>query len=156
MSFDKVFDELFKESYPTFNSFGCDFFSKASYPKVNVLDNNGDITILAAVPGLKKEDISVEFDQEESALSISADSVRKVDKTSSPKEGENVETEIDEPSYLIRELKQSSFKRTFLINNPGNYDFQRIDAKMEDGILTIIIPKTEESKKEKIEICISS
>ena len=130
-----------KDSFPNFKTeFGCDFFSKASYPKVNVSDSDKAIIIQAAVPGLKKEDIDVKFDPEENTLSIAAGKV------------DNDEKEV---TYIIRELKQSSFKRTFFINNPGNYDFTNIVAKMEDGIITIDIPKTEETKQQSINIDIN-
>lgn len=138
-SFDKVFDNIVRDAFPQFsNELGCDFFSKASYPKVNILDFSTNISIEAAVPGLKKEDIIIKYDPETKALSISADKVEEEDSV--------------DFSYIIRELKKSSFKRTFIVNSPENYDMSNISAKIEDGILKLYIPKVVVEKKEIVNI----
>jgi HSP20 family protein len=138
-SFDKVFDQLFKEAFPSFaDEFGCDFFSKASYPKVNVVDMSDKIVIEAAVPGLTKEEINVKFDPETKSLIISAD--KKED------------NKAEELSYVIRELKRSAFKRTFFVSDTDKYDLANLSALMENGILQVIIPKIEAEKKEAINI----
>lgn len=137
-SFDKVFDTVFKNIYPKFaDELGCDFFSKASYPKVNIVDFSTNISIEAAVPGLKREDIVVKYDPETKSLSISAD---------------KIDEEPTDFSYILRELKKSAFKRTFIVNDPEKYDMSLISARIEDGILKIYIPKVEVEKKEAVNI----
>lgn len=138
--FEKVVDQLFKRSYPSFSEeFGCDFFSKASYPKVNVMDYSTNVTISAAVPGLKREDINILYNPSDNTLVISADK----------QEEKEVPGEF---SYLVRELKRSSFKRTFYIKEPVKYDLTNIAANMEDGLLKIYIPKAAHEKKELVNI----
>ena len=124
-SFDGMFDEMFRGAFPDFASeFGIGF-SKAVYPKANVVDGDKEITIEAAVPGLTKEDVSVEV--HDGTLTISA--------------GKQVVNEINEKKYICRELKRSSFSRSFSLSESLNAD--KIDASFKNGLLTITIPKKE-------------
>ena len=59
--FDRLFDDMLTDMFPAFHrQYGEDFFSKGSYPKVNVINHDNCVTIEAAIPGLTKEDIQVE------------------------------------------------------------------------------------------------
>lgn len=77
------------------------------------------------VPGFKKEDISIET--KDGFLVV---------KSSSKKE----ETSEKE-NYLLKERKSISFTRSFKL--PNNVNISDINAKMEDGILNIVLPKSE-------------
>ncbi len=114
--------------------FGNDFFSNdqhanASVPSVNVIENNDNFKIEVAAPGLKKEDFRIELDNK--LLKISSDRKEENEK----KEGEKI---------LRREFSYCSFKRVFSL--PDVVEAEKIDAKHENGILSIIIPKKEEAK----------
>jgi HSP20 family protein len=124
MPFDRLFDEFFNKSgIPAFqNKFGTDFFEKGSYPKVDILDAAASIVIEAAVPGMSKEDISV--DVHDGVLTIA---------------GEKRTTQDESRSYIYRELKRSSFRRSWTLAD--NLDSQNITAKFEDGMLYLNIPK---------------
>lgn len=127
--FDRLFDDFFK-TVPAFqNKYGIDFFEKGSYPKVDILDTETAITIEAAVPGLSKDSISV--DVYDGVLTIS---------------GEKQETVEKGNSYLYRELKRSSFRRSWTLGD--NLDQDNISAKFEDGMLYLTIPKLEAQKAE--------
>jgi HSP20 family protein len=125
MPFDRLFDEFFNKSgIPGFqNKFGTDFFEKGSYPKVDILDEKDAIVIEAAVPGMSKEDISV--DVHDGVLTIF---------------GEKRLTQDNESrSYIHRELKRSSFRRSWTLAE--HLDHNNISAKFEDGMLYLRIPK---------------
>jgi HSP20 family protein len=123
-SFDRLFDHMFEGMFPSVTKeFGVDLFSKGAYPKVNVSDEETRVLIEAEVPGLSKDQVKVEV--QDGVLTI---------------RGEKREAKDDKKkTYVYRELKQSSFARSFQLNE--NLDADKIDAKFENGVLEVIIPK---------------
>jgi HSP20 family protein len=139
-SIDRVFDGIFNQMFPiATKEFGIDTFSKGSYPKVNIVDNESNVVIEAEIPGLTKEQVNLEV--QSGVLTIMGE------------KRENKEEGLKK-DYIYRELKQSSFKRSFQLND--NLDTDKIDAKFENGILEITIPKkisdTEANKTKLIDI----
>lgn len=114
---DSVFGDLAKEV--TSNNFN---------PKVCISENENSFTINAELPGVKKENIHV--DLEENSLTISGD-----------KKNEN---EIKDNNYHLIESTFGSFSRTFYL--PDNTNKENIEANFEDGILMLSIPKEEVKK----------
>ncbi len=114
--------------------FGNDFFNNepvvnASVPSVNVIEDNDNYRIEVAAPGLKKDDFKIELDNK--LLKISSERKQEDEQ----KNGEKI---------LRREFSYCSFKRVFSL--PDTVESERIDAKHENGILTVVIPKREEAK----------
>jgi HSP20 family protein len=137
-SVDSMFDKLFKDSFPSFSrELGDGFFSKGSYPKVDVVDCPKHIEIEAEIPGLSKEEVSVEL--QENVLTISGEKQRKVKKESE-----------DSGTYLYRELKHSSFKRSFTLGD--NIDTENIVADFKDGILNVKLNKLAPTEPKKVKI----
>ena len=134
--FDKVFDHLMEQTFPTFKEDVGVSFNKGAYPKVNVYEYDDKIGIVAEIPGLDKKNVTV--DVEEDVLIISGD-----------KHG----FDSDGGKCITRELKQSAFKRSF---NLGEYlDGTKVSAKFKDGMLSISIPKKEPEQPKKHSIKIS-
>ena len=134
--FDKVFDHLMEQTFPTFKEDVGVSFNKGAYPKVNVYEYDDKIGIVAEIPGLDKSNVSVEV--EEDVLIISGD-----------KHG----FDSDGGKCITRELKQSAFKRSF---NLGEYlDGKNVSAKFKDGMLSISIPKKEPEQPKKHSVKIS-
>ena len=76
--FDRVFDEVFAAHFPELNKeLGVGFFEKQSYPRVDVIDYNDRVEILAEIPGLSKDEVSV--DVQENVLTISGQKIKNVD-----------------------------------------------------------------------------
>jgi len=124
-AFDQIFDDTFKGFYPDFHkTYGIEPFAKSSYPKVNVVALAECIEIEAEIAGYAKDDISVQL--EENILSI-------VGKTSQLAE------QTDKHVYLLRELKRSSFSRSFKLSD--QLDVDNIDATFKDGLLKLVIPR---------------
>ena len=99
--FDQIFDEFFKANSPNFSQeFGVDFFEKGSYPRVDVIDYNDTVVIEAEVPGLSKQDVNVEVEQ--NVLTVSGGKSKNV-------------TDSQNGKYIRRELKRSSFRRSFTL-----------------------------------------
>jgi len=122
--FDRIFDDMFGNMFPSVaDGFGDDFFTKGSYPKVNVVNYEDGIEIDAAIPGITKEDISLEI----------TDGVLTIQGTG------NQSRHVDDSQYLKREIKRSSFRRSFTLGD--NLDSAKVSAKFDNGILTLSIPK---------------
>ncbi len=102
----------------------------------NVSENEKEYTIEISAPGLKKEDIKIDLD--DNVLRISSEIEDKKEEKS---EG-----------YYRREFCKSSFQRSFTL--PRLVDKENISASMSDGILNLTIPKIKEEKKESIKISI--
>jgi len=122
--FDRIFDDMFGNMFPTLaNDFGDDFFTKGSYPKVNVVNYDECIEIDAAIPGMTKDDVDVEIT--DGVLTIQG--------------AGNQNRIVDDSQYLKREIKRSSFRRSFTLGD--NLDSAQVSAKFDNGILTLRIPK---------------
>ena len=128
--FDKIFDHLMSKQFPAFQEEVGVSFNQGAYPKVNVYEYDDKIGIVAEIPGLDKKNVSV--DVEDSILTISGD-----------KHG------FDDSGgkCITRELKQSSFKRSF--NLGDHLDGDGVSANFKDGMLSISIPKREPEKPKK-------
>lgn len=123
---DKVIDHFFNRGIGDF--LGGDFL--LTTPSVNVVEAGDGFRIELAAPGLKKEDFEVNV--ENGALRISA--------------GKKEESEQEEGKFTRREFNYASFERTFQL--PETVAAEKIEAKYNDGILTISIPKVAEAKAE--------
>ncbi len=124
--FDKIFDQLMAQQFPNFQEEVGVSFNQGAYPKVNVYEYDDKIGIVAEIPGLDKSNVSV--DVEEQVLTISGDKQHGIFDEAKAK-------------VLRRELKHSSFKRSFTLGEL--LDGENISANFKDGILSVEIPKVE-------------
>ena len=135
--FDKMFDNLVESQFPeVVKQVGVKPYQGSAYPKVNVYEYDDKIGIVAEIPGLSKKQIKV--DVEDNILTISGDKHSVWDDAKA--------------KVLRRELKQSSFKRSFTLGELLNGD--DISANFKDGVLSIEIPKSvpETPKKHSVNI----
>lgn len=109
---------------------------KSTIPSVNISETKSHFSIELAAPGYVKDDVRVKI--EDDLLTISSE--------------KKVESELNEATCLRREFSFSNFKRSFTL--PDNIDREKIDARMENGILTVILPKKDEKKESEKEIYI--
>ena len=128
--FDKIFDELVQKTFPTFQEETGVSFNQGAYPKVNIYEYDDKIGIVAEIPGLDKKNVTIEV--EDQVLIISGD-----------KHG----FDTDGGKCISRELKQSSFKRSF--NLGDHLDGDNVSASFKDGMLSISVPKIEPEKPKK-------
>ena len=125
---DSVIDNLFNDFFNTvsrtpFNTVN----QKSNYPRVDIRENRESVTLDATVPGLSKEDVSIDY--EDGHLKISADKQIR--------EGDD---------FIHREIHRSAFSRWFSVDEEV-YEVNNINANLADGILSITIPKKEEAVK---------
>ena len=123
-----VFDDFFK---PWNNWFENDFFNGKSMnvPAVNITDNKDDFVVSLAVPGMKKDDFNI--DVEGNMITISCNKEEKKEEKDS--------------RYTRKEYNYSSFSRSFTL--PDDVMNEKIEARYEDGVLKLMLPKKEEAKK---------
>jgi HSP20 family molecular chaperone IbpA len=130
--FDKMFDAMVESQFPdVVKQVGVKPYQGSAYPKVNVYEYEDKVGIVAEIPGLDKKQLNV--DVEEGVLTISGDKHSTFDD--------------DGAKVIRRELKQSSFKRSFELGEL--LDGDNISASFKDGILTVAIPKVEPEKPKK-------
>ena len=136
-TFDKMFDEMTRTNFPElFDHLGVEPFGKAAYPKVNVMSNDDSVIIEAELAGYKKDEIDIEV--KDGVLTISGGASQYSEQT-------------DKVVYLLRELKRSSFSRSFKLGD--QLDASDVDAKFNNGLLTITIQKlTKEPESKKVTI----
>ncbi len=108
--------------------------ANATAPAINVFETEKEYKVELAAPGMTKEDFNVRID-EDNNLVISME--KKTENKEEKKEGR----------YLRREFSYSKFQQTLIL--PDDVDKDKIDAKVNDGVLTIELPKRTPEDKEK-------
>ena len=124
---DDLWDRLYGESLPAERAWDW-------MPSVDVSESDGNITVKAELPGLEAKDIDVDVTGD--LLTLRGE--------------KKMEEEKKEERYYCRERYAGSFQRSFRL--PTMVESDKVDAQFKNGILTINIPKSEESKQKKIEI----
>ena len=120
-------DDLFETGMGT--GFLSNFNTGMTLPAVNIKETKDEFYLEIAVPGMKKSDFNIDVDNK--ILSISSE-----------KSENHVEKE---ENYTRREFGYSSFQRTFTL--PETVESDHINAKYNDGILIVHLPKREEAKE---------
>jgi HSP20 family protein len=118
-----------------FNDFYGGGLSRTWIPPVDIFENDNDeVVIKAELPEVKREDISVTF--ENNVLTI---------------KGERKAEQVTKDERFQRAERHSgSFSRSFTL--PATVDPTRIAASYKDGVLTITLPRREESKPKQISV----
>lgn len=128
--FPTLVDDLLTDSFVTPDLFDINLNSafrglSRQMPSVNITETDKEFKIELAAPGLEKKDFKVEMDKD--LLTISSE-----------KEEEKKE---EKKNFYRREFSYNSFSRSFTL--PENVLGDKIDAKYENGILRLSIPKKE-------------
>jgi len=119
-------------------SFNTGFFDSATTsrgvnPPVNIFEKDGEMVLIAELPGVKKEDLSIE---------VKGNTVRIAGERTIGY-GENV-------SYHRVERDSSKFDRTLKL--PINVESNKVNAKYKDGLLVLSLPRAESDKPKQITI----
>jgi len=101
---------------------------------LDVYQTDDTVVIKATAPGVKPEDLSV---------SITGDAVQIKGEIKEDKEQE-------EGAYILRERRMGTFSRTLAL--PTLVDSDKAEASFKDGILTLILPKSERVKPKQISV----
>ena len=115
-----IFNDFFDNSWMTRTNYTA--------PAINVIENEKEYDVELAAPGLDKEDFKVHVD-EEGYLHI--DMEKKTENKEGKKHGR----------YLRREFSYEKFQQTLML--PDDVECDKIEAKVEKGVLTVRLPKKE-------------
>lgn len=102
-------------------------------PPVDVFETEAAITLLADLPGVRREQLQVRVDGDNLVLEAVAD-------TAGPEQMELVYGELQCPAY----------RRQFTLSR--ELDTARIEAQLRDGVLRLTIPKAEEARPRRIQV----
>lgn len=126
-------NSIFEEAFPISTDDGspsiCDW-----RPPVDTYEEGETIVITAELPGVKKENISI--DLKDNTISISGERA--------------LEENISDKKYFRRERCHGRFYRAFSL--PETADPNRIAASFKDGLLKIVIHRSEETVSKKVDI----
>ena len=121
---NRMFNELYQDS-----------FARGWTPAVDIYETEAhDVVIKAELPEMKREDISLTF--ENNVLTLKGE--------------RQLEQEVKRDSFHRIERRHGSFARAFTL--PPTVDAGRISASYKDGVLTIRIPQREEAKAKQITV----
>lgn len=102
-------------------------------PAVNIIETEDCYKVEVAAPGMSREDFKVCLNEENELLIT-------LEKRTEPKEQEpNGEARTKKSTYLRREFSYTQFRQSLLL--PENIERDKITARMENGVMTIDLPK---------------
>jgi HSP20 family protein len=128
--------------FPKFSNLWEDFLGKdindlsnwktgSSVPAVNIVEKSDKFLVHLAIPGMDRNDFKISIDN--GVLSVSSELVK-----------EHEEVQDKESKYTRREFCYQSFKRSFTL--PESVQADKIEAKYENGILEVVLPKHETAR----------
>lgn len=133
--FDHFFDDFLSRRWPRLLDWNVPAGLEKGFPKVDILDHDKDIEIQAALPGVKKDDLDITINNQTITIRASTKEEKK---------------EEEKGKYFRREIARGEFQR--VLSLPENVDGDNAKASFADGILKVIIPKTEKTKRKTIEV----
>jgi HSP20 family protein len=130
MSLRQAMDSLFQDSFVR-PSRALAALGEVTVPALDVFQTPNEVVVKATLPGVKSEDVSIDITGE--TLTIRGET--------------KTEEQIKKEDCLYQERRYGSFSRSVVL--PGGPKTDKAEATMEDGLLTLTIPKAEEKPKEK-------
>ena len=124
----EVFNDLFDNEFLT--------KTNTTSPAINVVEKD----VQYAAPGMTKDDFKVSLDEEQNLV---VELTKKEESSTDDKENKS-----KKGVYLRREFSYSNFQQKMIL--PDDVDHEKISASVENGVLTVVLPKknAEEQKKE--------
>lgn len=133
MTLREAMDRLFEDSFVHPSRFFT-ALREVEVPALDVYQTPNEVVVKAALPGLKPEDVSIDITGD--TLTIKGE--------------HKAEEEIKKEDYLYQERRYGAFSRTVAL--PSGLKTDKAEATMEDGVLTLTIPKAEEVKPKVIKV----
>jgi len=114
--FYNMLDNFFEDTWAPMRGLQCDTF------KLDVQDNEKEYSIEAELPGVKKEEIQLEMNENRLLISIER----------------NETVDEEKKNYIHKERRTCSMQRSVFLKDAKS---EGIKARLDDGVLTITIPK---------------
>lgn len=118
--------------------FDNDWMAKANAtaPAINVIESDKDYKVEVAAPGMTKDDFNIHL-SEDNELVITME-----------KKNETKEENKENKKYLRREFSYSKFQQSLVL--PDDVEKDKIGAAVNNGVLTIDLPKRQPEEKVKV------
>ena len=110
--------------------------ANATAPAINVIESDKDYKVEVAAPGMTKDDFNIHL-SEDNELVISME-----------KKNETKEEDKENKKYLRREFSYSKFQQSLVL--PDDVEKDKIEAAVNNGVLTIDLPKRQPEEKAKV------
>lgn len=128
------FDSLFTSFFPTLGQTEDNGEPVSWHPRIDLVETADSFELAMDIPGVAKEDLTINL--HDGVLSIS---------------GERNARDLQETDTVVRFERQTGrFYRSFTLSN--KIDEKKIEARHENGVLIVRLPKLEESKPRKISV----
>jgi HSP20 family protein len=119
LDMDSLFENFFNDSvFPA-------FYSNSGQMKVDIKEKEKEYVVEAELPGINKEDIKLELVDNNLTIAVER----------------NEQVNEERENYIRKERRQCSMARSFYVENVDN---EKVDAKFENGVLSVILPKKEQ------------
>jgi HSP20 family protein len=122
--FERVMARIFGDLYPT----------RTEFPPINIWSAADDIVITAELPGLEAGDLDISVHE----------------KTLTMRCAQREQKQAEGESYHRRECAREGFTRSLRL--PFEVDGDKVDAKLEDGVLRLMLPRSEASKPKRVQV----
>jgi HSP20 family protein len=126
---DRLFEDSFVRPYRALEGLG-----EVAEPALDIYQKPDEVVVEAALPGVKAEDVYIDITGD--TLTIRGES--------------RAEQEVKREDYLYQERRYGAFSRSVVL--PSGVKSDKAEATMEDGVLTLTIPKAEEVKPKAIKV----
>lgn len=133
MTLRQAMDRLFEDSFVR-PSRALEGFGEVAGPALDIYQKPDEVVVKSALPGVKPEDVNIDITGD--TLTIKGES--------------KAEQEIKREDYLYQERRYGTFCRSVVL--PSGLKSDKTEATMEDGVLTLTIPKAEEVKPKAIKV----
>lgn len=124
-SFTNLLDDVYNRSIS--DLVGSDF--AVTTPSVNVSEDNENVVLEVAAPGLDKKDFNITVEKDQLIISATKEAQAE---------------DKEEGKWTRKEFNYQSFKRSFHLSDKIETD--KIEAEYNNGILKLVLPKKEEAK----------
>lgn len=127
-------NRMFRDFDDMFEDFAGPMMQDGFAPAVDVYEEGNNVIVEAPLPGIEAEDVEISIEND--VLSIQGKSEKK--------------TEVDDKNYYRKEVRYGSFHRAIAL--PYSVDGDKAEAKYDNGVLKVSVPKAEQVKKKMIKI----
>ncbi len=124
---DDLFEDLFRDVFGSAEQ-------ELMEPAAEVAESDTEVTVKMAVPGVEKEQIQISVD----------------DRTLSVRGEVKKETEQKNKNFYRQEIRYGSFQRALAL--PCEVDSAKAKADLKNGMLKIVMPKSQQPKAHKIQV----
>ncbi|MGO9215996.1 MAG: Hsp20/alpha crystallin family protein [Syntrophales bacterium] len=131
---DKWFEDIFVRPFTPFSFPRLRVATEEIMPDVDIFQTDKDVVLKAELPGMKKEDIEVTL--KAGTITISGEKKK--------------EDEAKKKDYYKYERSYGFFCRTFSL--PAEVKADKVKSTFKDGVLEVIMPKSEEAKKKEVKV----